>query len=384
MAKKLDVTTGKAVNYEYDSLGRLIHSYQTDNDVVQQRTEHLYDTENRLVRQTWTSGGENHVMDFIYDNTGKPYAVKYDNQIFYYVLNLQGDVIAIVTTWGAAYGTYTYDAWGNIISQSGTMAAVNPIRYRGYYYDSETGLYYLGSRYYDPAVKRFMNADGAAFATINPYGDGLTDKNYFAYCNNNPVMQKDDDGELGHIAVGAIIGGVLGAGLEVASQIIGGKSSIDWVSVGIEAANGALTGALVAAGLPPSTTVAGKALINGATAMSHTLHEGKGTKDQVVNNAVKNGYKAAATSVLVGGAANTVAPKVANHISKLSGLAGKYARLATNKIWNKTPMLVKKGLIIYGTVLLAFHVLSAEFSAIGGESKQWMISWKSCLSWCMD
>ena len=115
MSKKLDVTTGKTVNYEYDSLGRLIHSYQTDNGTIQQHTEHLYDTENRLVSQAWTSGSTNHVMDFAYDNTGKPYAVKYDNQIYYYVLNFQGGVIAIVTTWGAVYGTYTYDAWGNVI-----------------------------------------------------------------------------------------------------------------------------------------------------------------------------------------------------------------------------------------------------------------------------
>ena len=57
LAKKLDVTTGKAVNYEYDSLGRLIHSYQMDNGTIQQHTEHLYDTENRLVRQSWQLGG---------------------------------------------------------------------------------------------------------------------------------------------------------------------------------------------------------------------------------------------------------------------------------------------------------------------------------------
>ena len=177
------------VSYTYDLAG--IRNSKTVDGVT-----YNYITQNgQVVRQTWTSGGKDHVMDFIYDNTGKPYAVKYDNQIFYYVLNLQGDVIAIITHWGETYGTYTYDAWGNVISQSGTMAAVNPIRYRGYYYDSETGLYYLGSRYYDPAVKRFMNADGAAFATINPYGDGLTDKNYFAYCDNNPVSRSDDGGQ---------------------------------------------------------------------------------------------------------------------------------------------------------------------------------------------
>ena len=134
-------------------------------------------------------------MDFIYDNSGKPYALKYDGTTYYYVLNLQGDVMSIITHWGESYGSYTYDAWGNVISQSGSIASLNPIRYRGYYYDAETGLYYLGSRYYDPAVKRFINADGAALATINPYSDGLTDKNYFAYCDNNPVSRSDDGGE---------------------------------------------------------------------------------------------------------------------------------------------------------------------------------------------
>ena len=224
------------VSYTYDLAG--IRNSKTVDGVT-----YNYITQNgQVVRQTWTSGGENHVMDFIYDNTGKPYAVKYDNQIFYYVLNLQGDVIAIITHWGESYGSYTYDAWGNVISQSGSIASLNPIRYRGYYYDTETGLYYLGSRYYDPQVKRFVNADGAAFATVNPYSNGLTDKNYFAYCNNSPVMQKDDGGELGHIAVAAIVGGVLGG----VSAAINGGGVADVLS---SAAVGAATGAIGASGL---------------------------------------------------------------------------------------------------------------------------------------
>ena len=98
-----------------------------------------------------------------------------------------------------------------MIAQSGDIANLNPIRYRGYYYDSETGLYYLGSRYYDPQVKRFINADGAAFATVNPYSNGLTDKNYFAYCDNDPVMRKDDGGGLWLAVAGsALLGGIGG------------------------------------------------------------------------------------------------------------------------------------------------------------------------------
>ena len=128
-----------------------------------------------------------------------------------------GDVISIITHWGESYGSYTYDAWGNVIAQSGDIAKLNPIRYRGYYYDSETGLYYLGSRYYDPAVKRFINADGATLAVTN--SGELTDKNYFAYCNNSPVMQKDDGGELGHIAVAALVGGLISGVADAALQV---------------------------------------------------------------------------------------------------------------------------------------------------------------------
>ena len=77
----------------------------------------------------------------------------------YYVRNLQGDVVKILNTSGGVVATYTYDAWGKVTS-SGSIAQINPIRYRGYYYDTDTGFYYLQSRYYDPAVKRFINADG--------------------------------------------------------------------------------------------------------------------------------------------------------------------------------------------------------------------------------
>ena len=171
------------------------------------------------------------MLDIIYDNTGKPYALNYDGTMYYYVLNLQGDVIAIVTTWGETYGTYTYDAWGNVISQSGSIASINPIRYRGYYYDSETGLYYLGSRYYDPAVKRFMNAD-----TYTNTDTGFIGQNMFAYCNNSPAQYNDADGTFICTATGAVIGGVLGA----LNAAYNGDSV--WKGALVGAAMGALAG----------------------------------------------------------------------------------------------------------------------------------------------
>ena len=85
--------------------------------------------------------------------------------------------------------SYVYEAYGEIYSATGTMAQINPIRYKQYYYDTETGFYYLMSRYYDPVIARFINADGLAST-----GQGITGYNMFAYCNNSPVECMDSEG----------------------------------------------------------------------------------------------------------------------------------------------------------------------------------------------
>ena len=92
---------------------------------------------------------------------------------YYYVTNLQGDVIAIVDDNGSTAASYEYDPYGGIISATGTLADINPMRYRGYYYDAETTLYYLQSRYYDPGMGRFINADSFASTGQGPLGDTL-------------------------------------------------------------------------------------------------------------------------------------------------------------------------------------------------------------------
>ena len=150
----------------------------------------------KVVRETIGTGSSAKVLDFIYDESGTPFALKYSTNngssftTYYYVLNLQGDVVKLVTASGTAVATYTYDAWGNILSASGSMAAINPLRYRGYYYDTETGFYYLQSRYYDPANHRFINADG-----YTSTGQGFAGTNMFAYCGNNPVSRIDSTGQ---------------------------------------------------------------------------------------------------------------------------------------------------------------------------------------------
>ena len=133
-----------------------------------QTVTHEYLTQSgKVMRETVrTDGTVTSVLDFIYDESGKPFAMidqlSAQPKTYYYVLNLQGDVVKLIDQDGAVAAAYAYDAWGNLLSATGSMAHVNPLRYRGYYYDSETGFYYLQSRYYDPATRRFINADSYA------------------------------------------------------------------------------------------------------------------------------------------------------------------------------------------------------------------------------
>ena len=123
-------------------------------------------------------------------------------QLFWYEKNLQGDVVAVYDNNGVKQVSYIYDAWGNTTITthvSGTAASKNPIRYRSYYYDSDIGLYYLGTRWYSPRFHRFMSPDNVDVTAATP--SGLTDKNLYAYCDNNPVMRVDYTGEFWHIII---------------------------------------------------------------------------------------------------------------------------------------------------------------------------------------
>ena len=114
---------------------------------------------------------------------------------YYFETNLQGDIIAVYTADNGSNGipelvaSYTYDAWGNVLSATGELAEINPFRYRGYYYDTESNFYYLQSRYYNPEIGRFLNAD--VFAST---GQGFLGHNLFAYCANNPINFADTKG----------------------------------------------------------------------------------------------------------------------------------------------------------------------------------------------
>ena len=186
-----------SISYKYDSNG--VRTSKTVNGV-----EYTYEYLNgKLMHET---RGEK-VFDYCYDANGQLYAVSYKansstNAVtYYYAHNWRGDITSIYDGEGNMVAKYEYDAWGNVLTVTNSnnseitdpnhIANLNPFRYRSYYYDSESGLYYLMSRYYDPVTHRFVNADGYFQS-----GDGILDTNMNAYCRNNPLNNIDKYGTL--------------------------------------------------------------------------------------------------------------------------------------------------------------------------------------------
>ena len=168
---------------------------------------------------------------------------------YFYVKNLQGDILKVITATGTEAATYTYDAWGKLLTSTGDMADVNPLRYRGYYYDIETQLYYVSSRYYDPAICRFTSVDSVEALGAN---DDFASLNLFAYCGNSPVARQDDNGYLwANVLIGAVVGAVAGIVGQVISDAVtsaftGELTISNWQTYAGAAIGGAAGGAVLA------------------------------------------------------------------------------------------------------------------------------------------
>ena len=186
--------SGVGINPPIDPDPPVEYSLRNSNvTVTTEHHEYIYASGKLLREVITTTDAEGNVttqtLDFTYDTSGNPYSLTYNGTTYYYVVNLQGDVIRLVSGTGATVAEYEYDPYGRVISGTGTMAEVNPLRYRGYYYDAESEFYYLQSRYYDPATCRFVNAD-----TYTSTGQSFLGYNMFAYCGNNPKNRSDYSG----------------------------------------------------------------------------------------------------------------------------------------------------------------------------------------------
>ena len=215
-----------------------------------------------------------HLVVYIYDADGTPIGMQYHHNsyfhrqydVYWFEKNLQGDVVAVYDEDGDKLISYAYDAWGNFATtyHNGCTAShnanLNPFRYRGYYYDAETGLYYVSSRYYDPEIGRWINADGQLTT-----GSDLTGLNLFAYCGNNPVNRIDPTGEAWwHWALGAAVVAVAAVATVVTcGGFAAAATAVCMVGSGVAAATTAST---VAAGaFIGSATVYGMAVLSAAS-----------------------------------------------------------------------------------------------------------------------
>jgi len=272
-------------SYTYDENG--LRLSKTVNGV----TTKIFRTNGQMVGMNSSDGKD---MTFLLDGDGKVYGVHYDHysfdqkktETYYFAFNAQGDVIGIYEFYGKVIATYDYDEWGNCtvnvlcednnghaVDSPDHIAYANPFRYRGYFYDAETGFYYLDSRYYDPSTGRFINADDESLSLVSPESANY-DKNCFAYCDNNPVNRADSSGEIWHIVVGAVVGGIISAGISALTQYAT-NGKVDLAQTLIAAGSGALSGGLAATGLGLGAMVIGNAAISaGESALSQGIENG--------------------------------------------------------------------------------------------------------------
>lgn len=157
---------------------------------------------------------------------------------------MQGDIIAIYDGSGTCYATYGYDAWGRftIFTNVDDIANINPFKYRGYYFDSESNLYYLNSRYYDPEIGRFISPDSTDYLDL----ENINGLNLYVYCKNNPVINVDPSGTFSFIILftAALIGFVLSFTISAITQAIFNNGQIDWGIAAIDGVFGAISSAL--------------------------------------------------------------------------------------------------------------------------------------------
>jgi len=218
---------------------------------------------------------------FYYDSYGHLSAISYypdctsdTNYTYYALTNTQGDVLGFYNSAGVLRASYEYDAWGNatIVDNTGiNIGTVNPIRYRGYYYDEETGLYYVSSRYYDPEVGRFISPDSTDVLNVSLME--MTDKNLFAYCDNNPVVRYDSGGDC-WMLIGAAVGAVVSAGVSAFSQY----ATTGKVDVGVllvNTASGAISGAVATTGIGLVASIGINAALGGATYVAEQKVKGE-------------------------------------------------------------------------------------------------------------
>ena len=298
-----------SLTFAYDSSGKRIK--KTVNGM-----EYKYIYSGDTVIAITNVNGTN-VLKFICDENGDYIGFTYGSGTYYYIRNLQNDVVAIADANKNVLAIYSYDPWGNCTVSgkfANTIGDINPIRYRGYFYDEETGLYYLQSRYYDPETCRFISADEASVVTVSPDSANY-DKNLYAYCDNNPVMRADEGGAFWCFVLGATVISGLISGLTTAISNIIKKEPID-KGVGMAILSGAASG-FVSSVAGPVLSVVGNAAISMAENVVKQYKKNEGFSNFNVEDMLIEGA--------IGGVSSAIGGKIDIGIEKQAANLGKQA-----------------------------------------------------------
>ena len=364
---------GKVIDYTYNDQGLRIKKTITENGTSLE-TRFFYD-DNKLVAEI----SPTHRLDFLYDENDRLYGFVLDKTaMYFYVRDALENILGIIDKNGNLVVQYAYNAWGKPESTTGTLATTvgeyNPFRYKGYYFDRETGMYYCHTRYYVPEWCRWLNADNIAY--IRP--DNAQQMNLFAYCGNNPISFWDPEGTkktnwkaigkilfsvfvvsalavaavltVGTAAViftGAAIGAGVGMATGIANGVIQGKETGDYLgaiadNMATNTISGAISGALAGSPIGLAGQIVGNALISGGT--------------YLISNAV-NGRESNLTDFAISVGFGALAGRVGG--TGALAVDSKLLRSVSVSVWNlTTPALV--------------GAASGEFSTALSEFLRWL------------
>ena len=194
--KKVSLSWG-TVDFAYDSDGKRVRKTSGENTTTYYYNGNVLSGLVRKAAKDAGTTGTGTTVQFVYDTQGKPFMLRLNGKTdYFYLYNGLGDITGLIDSSNKVVVRYQYNSWGKVTSSEDTsgvsLATLNPFRYRKYVFDQETGLYCLGSRYYDPEVGRFVNADDTDVIFAKP--QELYHKNLYVYCDNNPVVRRDLQG----------------------------------------------------------------------------------------------------------------------------------------------------------------------------------------------
>ena len=233
---------GKDISYEYDGEGRRISKTVKGN-----KEEYKYEGE-RLVKII----KEGREIEVLYDIKGEIVGLKNEEGYYYYRKDALGNIERIIDSTGKTIVKYEYSVWGELIEEkeieNKKIVEDNPYKYKSYYYDKESGLYYLKSRYYSASLHRFISLDQTEYMEIG----SITGLNLYVYCGNDPVNMTDPEGHffVSALIIGTLVGGIIGASVSVISQgVTNGWDNINGWQVLLDGTIGAISGLLSATGI---------------------------------------------------------------------------------------------------------------------------------------